>query len=72
LARDIEVEQGRAPAFLPHHDELAGTTVDQSRGRSPDDRRDHHPHRAAARAELDDSAYDTGVKISDAQMAPCP
>ena len=46
-ARDVEVEQGRAPALLPHHDELAGTAADQPRGHRPDHRRDHHPHRAA-------------------------
>ena len=46
-ARDVEVEQGRAPAVLPHHDELAGTAADQPRGHRADHRRDHDPHRAA-------------------------
>jgi transposase len=46
-ARDVEVEQGRAPAVLPHHDELAGTATDQPRGRRAGHRRDHDPHRAA-------------------------
>ena len=46
-ARDVEVEQGGAPAVLPHHDELAGTAADQPPGHRADHRRHHHPHRAA-------------------------
>ena len=46
-ARDVEVEQGRAPAVLPHHDELAGTAADQPRGHRADHRRDHDADRAA-------------------------
>ena len=42
-ARDVEVEQGRTPAVLPHHDELAGTAADQPRGHRADHRRDHAP-----------------------------
>ena len=45
-ARHFKVEQGRAPAVLPHHDELARTAPDQPRGHREHHRRDHHPHRA--------------------------
>ena len=44
-ARDIEVEQDRAPAVLPHHHELARPAADQPRRRHQQHRRDHHPHR---------------------------
>ena len=37
----------RAPAVLPHHDELARPPADQPRGHREHHRRDHHPRRAA-------------------------
>ena len=47
-ARDLQVEQDRAPAVLPHHDELARPAADQPRGHRQHHRRDHHPHRPDA------------------------
>ena len=44
-ARDVEVEQGGAPAVLPHHHELARQAADQPRCRHQQHRRDHHPRR---------------------------
>jgi hypothetical protein len=40
-ARNIEVEQDRAPPVLPHHPELAWTTVDRSLRRRGADQCDH-------------------------------
>jgi hypothetical protein len=71
-ARDVEVEQGGAPAVLAHHDELARTAPDQPRGRRTDHRRDHGRHRLRVRAELDPGAYGTGVQVSDAHMDALP
>jgi len=45
-AGHIQVEQDRAPAVLPHLDELARAAADQPRGHRADHCRDHHPHRA--------------------------
>ena len=42
----LQVEQDRAPAVLPHHDELARPAADQPRGHRAHHRRDHDPHRA--------------------------
>ena len=71
-ARDVEVEQSRVPAVLAHHDELARQAADQLRGHREHHRRHHHDHRAAVRAELDTSAHDTVIKISDVQMDALP
>ena len=71
-ARHVEVEQGGAPAILPHHHELAGRrlashevivqTIAATTTRTG----------LQVRAELDTSAYDTGTKISDRQMEALP
>jgi hypothetical protein len=45
LARHLQVEQGRAPAVLGDHDELARQAADRPRCRHQQHRRDHHPHR---------------------------
>jgi transposase len=47
-ARHLEVEQDRASAVLPHHPQLAGSPVDQPRGRGQDHRNDPHPRRVAS------------------------
>ena len=68
-ARHLQVEQDRAPAVLPHLDELARPTADQPRGHRQPDRRDHHPHRAdRARRTRPPDTYPTGIKITDKQM----
>jgi hypothetical protein len=41
-----QVEQDRAPAVLPHFDELARKTPDQPRSCGQHHYRDNHPHRA--------------------------
>ena len=45
-ARHLQVEQGGAPAVLPHLHGLARPAADQPRGDRGNDRRDHDPHRA--------------------------
>jgi len=45
-ARHLQVEQSRAPAVLPHHDELARPPADQPRDHREHHRRDHYPRRA--------------------------
>jgi len=44
--RDVQVEQNRAPAILPHLDELAWQAADQPRGHRQHHRGHHHRHRA--------------------------
>jgi len=44
-AGHVQVEQDRAPALLPHLDELARATPDQPRRDRADHRRYHHPQR---------------------------
>ena len=46
-AGHLQVEQDRAPAVFPHHDELARQAPDQPPGRGEQHRRHAHPHRAA-------------------------
>ena len=67
-ARHQQMEQDRAPAVLPHLDELARTAPDQPRSHRQHHRRDHHPHRADRHAELDTGSYPNGIKITDQQM----
>ena len=68
-AGHLQVEQGRAPAVLPHLDELARQAPDQPRSHHRDHRRDNDQHRAERpQAELDHTSYPLGVKIPDHQM----
>ena len=67
-ARHHQVEQDRAPAVLPHLDELARQAADQPRGHRPDHRRDHHQHRADRPRRTRHATYPNGIKIPDRQM----
>ena len=68
-ARYFEVEQGRAPAVLPDHLELARPPADQPRRHHQHHRRGHHGHRADRhRRTRRRTATPPGVQVSDEQM----
>src|SRR6516164_7335107 len=48
-ARNVEMEQNRASAVLPHHAELALSPIDRPSGGRRTDRRDHHHNRSEGR-----------------------
>ena len=67
-ARHLQVEQDRAPAVLPHLDELARPAPDQPRSHRQHHRRHHHPHRPDRARRTRHHRYPTGVKIPDDAM----
>ena len=64
-----QVEQDRASAVLFHHQELARPSADQL----PDHRESHRQHHdqtgLTVRAALDTNQYETGIEVSDEELA---
>lgn len=63
------MEQDRAPTVLVHHDELAWTPLDQSRGNCQPDCRHQNSSGLAVRAELDSAEYPKGQVVCDEGFA---